>query len=116
MIAAAPNCRAMSQLELYAVDVQTLHDERATVVERLARAHRDVDRVLHERDTLRTRLEKEFQRAEILRVERDALLLARTVGRTRSMQRDARSRLTCLLVAVVAMAVGYAVGWTPLFS
>jgi hypothetical protein len=116
LIAFAPHGQVISQLELYAVDVQTLHEERATVVERLARAYRDVDRVLHERDTLRTRLEREFQLAEILRAERDALLLAGTVGRRRSMQRDARGRLNCVLVAGVAVAVGFAVGAAPLFS
>ena len=114
MTAAAPNGRAMSQLELYAVDVQTLHDERATLVEGLARAYRDVDRVLHERDTLRKRLEKEFELSQILRAERDALLLAGTVVRTRSMQRDARGRLNCVLVAGIAVTVGFAIGAAPL--
>jgi hypothetical protein len=114
MIALTPQGQVISQLELYAVDVQTLHDERTTIAERLVRAHRDIARVLHQRDTLRKRLENEFQRAEILRTERDALVLAGSEARAREKQRDARGRLRCVVVASVAMTVGLAVGAVPL--
>jgi hypothetical protein len=67
-----------SQLDLYAADVQMLHDERATTLERLSRAGHDLTRSLHEQIVLRARLEKEFERAELLRAENRALVLAGT--------------------------------------
>lgn len=105
-----------SQLEMYAKDVQMLHDERARTMEQIARAELDNTRLLQERDVLRARLEKEFQRAELLYAEKGALAVAARESRERSVASGARVRSRALCVGGVAATVALAVVAAPVFS
>jgi hypothetical protein len=105
-----------SQLDLYAADVQMLHDERATTLERLSRAGHDLTRSLHEQIVLRARLEKEFERAELLRAENRALVLAGTEASVRWRDRGILIRPRWLVAGGTTAALALALGGALLSS
>jgi hypothetical protein len=104
------------QLDLYAADVRMLHDERATTSEWLARARHDLARSLHEQDKLRGRLEKEIQRAELLRTENRALVLAGIEARARWTDRGVCVRPRWLVAGGTTITLALALGAALLSS